>query len=142
MVSPLCVFVLRRSIRRVAVIHGAECLIVHEFGDGRVVATYRAIFVAANFECVEVHLQGVVHQQTTDEWIPLTEYEFDNFCGLHEANCAGQNTQHACFVSRRCQVCRRWRGIEAAVARPLAVARVHRDLTFKAEDAAIHDGFF
>ena len=59
-----------------------------------------AICVAANFECVEVHLQGVVHQQATDEWIPLTEYEFDNFCGLHEANCAGQNTQHARFVSR------------------------------------------
>lgn len=88
-VSPLCVFALRRLVRRVAVIHGAECLIVHEFGDGRVVAAYRAIFVAANFECVEVHLQGVVHQQATDEWIPLTEYEFDNFCGLHEANCAG-----------------------------------------------------
>ena len=48
------------------------------------VAAYRAIFVAANFECVEVHLQGVVHQQATDEWIPLTEYEFDYFCGLHE----------------------------------------------------------
>ena len=139
--TPFCV-ALRRLIRRVAVIHGAECLIVHEFGDGWVVAAYRAICVAANFECVEVHLQGVVHQQATDEWIPLTEYEFDNFCGLHEANCAGQNTQHARFVSRRCQVCRRWRGIEAAVARPLAVARVHRDLTFKAEDAAIHDGFF
>lgn len=142
MVSPLFVFALRRLIRRVAVIHGAECLIVHEFGDGRVVATYRAIFVAANFECVEVHLQGVVHQQAADERISLSEYEFDNFCGLHEANCAGQYTQHARFVSRRCQVCWRWRGVEAAVARPLAVARVHCDLTFKAEDAAIYDGFF
>ena len=142
MVSLLFVFALRRLIRRVAVIHGAECLIVHEFGDGRVVAAYRAIFVAANFECVEVHLQGVVHQQATDEWIPLSEYEFDNFCGLHEANCAGQYAQHACFVSRWCQVCRGGRGIEAAVARPFSVARVHRDLTFKAEDAAIHDGFF
>ena len=124
------------------VIHRAEGLIIYQFRDRGIVAADWAGRVAADFERVEVHLQGVVHQQATDERVALTENEFDDFSGLHEANRAGQNAQHACFVSRRRQICRRRRGVQASVARPLVVARIDRDLALESENAAIHDGLF
>ena len=95
-------------ISRFAVIHRAEGLIVNELGDGGMVSAHRAGWIATNFEGVEVHLQGIIHQQAADERSTLAENQFYNFSGLDQANRAGQNTQHTRFVSRRCQVCWRW----------------------------------
>ena len=116
----------------------AECLVVNELGDGRVLAAEGALGVAPELEFAELHVQRVEQEQAVEERSALAEDELQNLGGLDEADDAGQHAEHAALGAARDRAGRRRFGIEAAIARPAQVRREDAGLAFEAEDGAIH----
>jgi len=67
----------------------AELFVVHELGDGWVLAADRALRITPNTYFAETHGQRIVHQQTADEGFAFANDEFNGFCRLNHANDPG-----------------------------------------------------
>ena len=77
--------------------------------DGRFLSAERASPVLLNVEYPELHVKGVVDQQTTREGVSYAEYELEDLCGLDQANLPGHNAQDSHLTSGRDQPIT-WRG--------------------------------
>ena len=78
----------------------AQLLVVHQFSDGGMLTTDRALRITPDADFTEAHGQRIVHQQATDEGFAFADDEFDGFCSLNYANDPGQNSQDAGLASR------------------------------------------
>src|SRR6266478_9583940 len=131
---------LNTNVRRLCGVESAEFLVVEEFGDRRMRAAEWAVGIAPDADLAEPHGQRIVHQQASDQRLPLADNEFDGFRRLDDPNHSGQHAQDPDLTTRRHHARRGWGGEKAAVAWPLVRLEDAR-LALKLEDAAVHDRF-
>jgi hypothetical protein len=66
-----------------------QLFVIHQFRDGRVIATDGAVRITPNAHFAKAHGEGVVHQQATDEWLALADDELNGFRCLNHTNNPG-----------------------------------------------------
>ena len=116
----------------------AELVVVDQLLDGRVVAAQRTLWIAAQLDFAELHLERIENQQSADERIALAQRKLDDLRGLDASDDSGQHTQYAALGAAGHHA-RRWRlGVEAAVARATEAWREHARLAVEPEDRAVH----
>ncbi len=128
----------------------AEFLIVDELGDGGVVSAGGAIFVAAETEGTELHVEGVEDLEAAEERRTDAGDDFDGFVSLNGADDAAHGAHDAAFGAAWDHSGGRRFGVLAAVAAGLdglasEFAQVRGEdgvEAFEAEDRAIDVDFF
>src|SRR5262249_20905675 len=91
----------RRGSRRLLAADAAELVVVDQLGDRRLVAAHRALWIAADFEFLEGHLQGVVKQQPANERGAFAKNQLHRLRRLDAADQARQNAQHSALRAAR-----------------------------------------
>src|SRR5436190_16368057 len=95
----------------------AEALVVDVSGDRGMIATDRALRIAAQPNLTEGSFERVVQEIPADERLTDAQEQLDGLRRLHRADDAGQHAEHARFGARRRELGRWWLGEEAPVAR-------------------------
>src|SRR5262249_6475928 len=108
-----------------------------QLGNSRIRPAQRAVRVTPDADFAEPHGERVVHQQASDQGLPLADDEFNRFGRLDHTNNPGQNSQDTGFTSRRHHTRRGWCEEQAAVARA-GMWREDTRLTFKLKNTAVH----
>ena len=124
-----------RSLRR----NAAELLVVDQGLDGGLLSAERALRILAQLQLPELHLQGIVKNQTADQGPPAAQNQLDGFGGLNQSDDSGEDSQDAPLGATGNQSRRRRLRIEAAVAGTLAGVE-HRRLALEPEDAPVDVG--
>src|SRR5436190_1954644 len=126
---------LRRRLLR----HAAELMIIDQFRDGAMVAADGALGILAELQLAELHAEGVVEHEASDEGLADAEDQLDGLGRLDEADRAGEDAENAAFGAARNEA-RGWRlGIEATVAGAALIGEDGR-LTLEAENGAVDVG--
>lgn len=82
-------------------------------------ATYGASRVAPHLDLAEPGALCIEREQTTDERVPVTHYEFQCLVRLKRTDDAREHAQDACLTSGGGQLWRRCLRIQTPVTRPL-----------------------
>ena len=96
-----------------------------------------AVRIPADLHFLEVHVQGVVEQQTPDQRIALAGDQLDGLGGLDRADHAGQHPEDAALGAARHGAGGRRGGEQAAVARRLLARHEHRGLSLELVDRSV-----
>src|SRR3990172_9499936 len=117
----------------------AKLLVIHHRGYGRHGPAHRASRIAGQLHLAELHVEGIVHQQTPRQRITDPQYQLYRLGRLDDADNARQNTKHARLLAAGHGTRRRGGRIDATVA-PLA-GQKHSGHTIEPVYAAVHVGF-
>src|ERR1700735_1333221 len=113
----------------------AECLIVNQLRDRRVLTAYRALGIFPNCHRPVAHLQRVIDHQPADEGVAYPGDDLDRLIDLDGPDRGAQHAEYAALGTRRDHARRRRLGVKAAVAR--AVLRPeHAGLAVEAVDGS------
>ena len=64
----------------------AELIVIDQLFNRRLVATHRAIGIAPQLQCIDLHRQGVKAQQPPDQTVTLAENDLDRFQRFDDAD--------------------------------------------------------
>src|SRR5207247_1662202 len=119
----------------------AELIVIDQFVDGGVVATERAVRVAAQFEFLEPHIERVEEQQAADEGTAFAQSQLEDFRGLNAADNAGQHAQDTPFGATGHHPGRRRFRIKTPIAGAAEVRRENARLAFETKNRAVNIWF-
>src|SRR6202035_2720249 len=116
----------------------AQIVILSDLNRTSVLATGRALGVAANLERPKRLLERVIGEESAHQRVAQVQYQLDRFDGLEGSDDPGQHTEYTSFGAARREFGGRWLGNHAAVARP-DVGVEDGDLAIETEDGSVHD---
>jgi len=67
----------------------AELFIVQQLGDSRMGSAQRAIRITTDTDFTELHGERIVHQQASEQGVPLLQEEFNRLGCLYDSNDPG-----------------------------------------------------
>lgn len=107
--------------------------------DGGAVTAEGTVRVSGELDLSKAHLQSVIDQKPSQERGADSQDPLDGLGGLSDANDAGQDPQHARFVSAGDQARGGRQGKKAAIAGPSPLVK-YGSLSFELKDASIDQG--